>query len=63
MTRHPKNIVHLGLRDWCVLAAVAVPLIGSYMQLSVAFARLEANVEATQTHILNRLEHLEGLRP
>jgi len=59
MTRHPDNVVHLGLRDWCVLAAIAVPLIASYMQLSIAFARMEAN----QTHILNRLERIEGMKP
>ena len=59
MTRHPKNMVHLGLRDWCVLGAIAVPLVASYMQLSVALAR----VEATQTHILNRLERIEGMKP
>jgi hypothetical protein len=52
-------VVHLGLRDWCVLGAIAVPLVASYMQLSVALAR----VEATQTHILNRLERIEGMKP
>ena len=57
MTRqHDKAVVHLGLRDWLVLAAVAVPLVGSYMQLSIAFARIEAN----QTHILDRLERMES---
>lgn len=56
MTRHhDKATVHLGLRDWLVLAAVAVPLVGSYMQLSIAFARVEAN----QAHILDRLERME----
>ena len=49
-------MVHLGLRDWLVLAAVAVLLVGSYMQLSIAFARMEAN----QTHILDRLERMEN---
>jgi hypothetical protein len=53
--QHDKTIVHLGLRDWLVLAAVAIPLVGSYMQLSIAFARVEAN----QTHILDRLERME----
>jgi len=55
MTRHPKDIVHLGLRDWCLIAGIAIPLVASWVQLSIAFAR----VEATQTHILDRLERME----
>ena len=48
--------MHLGLRDWCVLAAIALPLIASYLQLSIAFARMEANME----HVITRLEMMEA---
>lgn len=57
MTRHGRDTVHLGLRDWMIIAGLMIPLVASYFQMSISIAEIRAN----QTHILNRLERMEDM--
>ena len=55
MTRGQDNVVHLSFRDWAIIAAMMVPLVASYLQLSIAIAGIESH----QEHIIYRLEQIE----
>jgi hypothetical protein len=60
MTRSGNNMVHLGIQDWLIIAALLLPLVVSSFLYWSSVQRQIAEMQVHQGYILERLEQLEG---